>query len=249
MSSSKLSYKLEKINYITDKEFPPGPLTSDTDTILSGYSYGNGTYTLSTSETTSFSGFGVSSAFNKGTNNNTFTVNNVVYHDTGIYSGDKFTISDGTQYYGHWFQLYYDSGFCARSMSITNYTSTYGFKDFILVGSNDETTWNTLLNKNNVTLWVLNETKTFTFFNEIQYKFYRIIVNKTNGGQLLVVKEIIFYGYDNTMYLNTFVGIGTNTPISKFTILNSYPNDSNGGFCLDARDVSNTYNLKMFLAS
>jgi hypothetical protein len=114
------------------------------------------------------------------------------------------------------------------------------------VGSNDGTTWNTLLNKINITPWASTETKTYTFFNEIQYKYYRIIVNKTNTGQQIWVDQIIFYGYDNTMYLNTFVGIGTNTPISKFTILNSYPNDLNGGFCLDAKDTINTYNLKLY---
>ena len=45
---------------------------------------------------------------------------------------------------------------------------------------------------------------------------------------------------------NGNIGIGTTNPLTKFTIRNAYGDGANGGFCLDARDVSSTYNLKIF---
>ncbi|WP_229525625.1 discoidin domain-containing protein, partial [Paenibacillus farraposensis] len=63
-------------------------------------------------------------------------------------------------------------------------------KDWTFEGSNDGVTWNVLDTQSNITGWVDNTPKKFSFSNSNSYKNYRINITANNGSQYLALSEL-----------------------------------------------------------
>jgi len=62
-------------------------------------------------------------------------------------------------------------------------------KDWVLAGSNDETTWVTLDTRTGESFADRNETKEYTFDSTTPYKYYRISISANNGDGLFQLSE------------------------------------------------------------
>jgi len=68
-------------------------------------------------------------------------------------------------------------------------------KDFKIEASNDDKSWTKLVMATNMS-WTNNQARTFTCENETAYKFYRIYITATNGGNIVHIGEWKLY-YNN----------------------------------------------------
>lgn len=91
---------------------------------------------------------------------------------------------------GAWVKLYIGSGakpVCVREMSLQHYNLTQGMIDFKLQGSNDDSSWTTLLEET-----MVNNTVAQTFdvsTNKTFFQYYRLLCVTGNDAELVKEKE------------------------------------------------------------
>ncbi|KAI8999656.1 hypothetical protein BC832DRAFT_594530 [Gaertneriomyces semiglobifer] len=180
--------------------FPPVDLWANTG-VVSAQPYGNGTYVVSSS-----------SKFNNSTQYDAwhaFTDNSALYPWyplTGTYNVDSpfnyvgsiSTTVDGVEVLGEWIQLQLPLPILLQSFDIAvlNVTTNFYIKEFVLVGSNDDTTFTQLMTSTfswgaagaqTLNVPVPNVTKGF--------KTYRLITKSLLGNRTYCqVSRLIFYG-------------------------------------------------------
>lgn len=120
--------------------------------------------------------------------------------------------SDGNQWIAAqgsttgWLKFY----FGGNSYVVTSYSmycasdgyKTYLPKNWTFQGSNDDSTWDTLDTRSNIT-WTADQTQTFSFSNSTGYKYYRINVTAIGAAVTLTIFELEMFG---TLY-NPFNGL------------------------------------------
>jgi hypothetical protein len=203
-SSSTLTNILSlNLDDTTLNQYPPIAINAATTTIAN-QTYGNGIYTIATS-----SELGVYYAynlFNYMLDTSIWNTAATYTTTTGIYSGSTTTTIIDIAYLGEWVQFYYNKGFVLKKIIIIGYTGYYSRapKNLWIVASNNATNWILLSTQTNITSYSATYNPVFNINNFTNYKYYRIIINATNGmDATLTISEIQLYGTPNTTYTNT----------------------------------------------
>ena len=179
-------------NMPTLVEYPP-PLHLSTQAItgnsivVSGSTYGNGTYTASASSEYG-ANYAAAKAFNKliaATNGydgwySTSVVSYTAANNT--YSGAVTTTASGLVLSGEWIQLQMPSATTLRTYTLSTHSHNEGITNaptsFWLVASTNASTWTLIDTRQNIMWSRLCESKTFTTTNDTSYTYYRLIVNQ-----------------------------------------------------------------------
>jgi hypothetical protein len=199
------------------QEYPPASLNNagtatDVSLTLSGQLYGNGTYRMIVSSAYSV-GYAVKNVFNKQSPNEEFWGSSgstgFLYNTTtGVYYGNtSTTYNTSLTYSGEWCQIQFPNQILLKSYSLVGQVNTTlsaiqsrSPKNFIILGSNNGTSWFLLDTQTNITGWGNTGTvKTFNLTNNnTQYSYYRICCNSTQGGQyseILAISEWKLFNY------------------------------------------------------
>jgi hypothetical protein len=185
-------------------------------TTLSGQPYGNGTYTVSSSETENGGGRASWNLFNIGTDANL----SGHYHSpttSGLrvfnpdYIGSATTTINGVSVSGLWVQIQLPNPVVLKSYQMITRTAysldRFRFPDnFYIVGSNNGTTWvqldyktytNTDYNTLMTPIVVAGETRsqlTISIENSVSYTYYRLVVQSLISGDILNFSNFWLYG-------------------------------------------------------
>ena len=220
--------------------YPPSSLINYTTTI-SGQSYGNGIYTVSTSSTYNagiypYNTFNILTDTITITNNYWVTASNSYNNSTGSYSSmTNSTNINGTSTFGDWIQLQYSSGFIATGINLVLYTPAYcSPATFFIVASNDGSTW-TLLYNQSTPITPATEIKgpyVFSWTNTTSYTYYRFIILtistintsgfKTFNGSAAITNLVFFNNNGNS--LTTTITISSNLNINNRNTYTSLTN-------------------------
>lgn len=121
-----------------------------------------------------------------------------------------------------WIQLDFGDNKKVNTLDISprSTTLTASPKDFEVLGSYDGVNFDLLAKFENQTQWLLNETRNFTFDNEIDYRYYRINILTNDGySNYSAIGEITF-GYESVLFLEipshleqNFIKYGTASPV------------------------------------
>lgn len=96
----------------------------------------------------------------------------------------------------HWWRGQFGSAavIVACTIARRNDISSRNVHDFLIEGSNDGTTWDTLSTQTDITWPTANEVKTFDFLsNTTAYLYARIYITANNGDSYTSIEEIAFY--------------------------------------------------------
>lgn len=194
LTTTALSYTINK----TLRKYPPVDITLPTTNaltslfIISNQVYGNGTYIISASSSSSLS----TSCFNvfvAGSVNYWTTTSSLYNTSTFVYTGIQktttYNISSSpysTVHSGEWVQIELPSAIILTSyllVSSTFNTSTSGINDFVILGSNDGSNWGLLDSKTAQNLNTSSVHSVYNLFtNTTPYRFYRLVVTKIVGN-------------------------------------------------------------------
>lgn len=184
--------------------FPPRAMTGNTTT-FSGLAYGNGTYVASASSEWN-STEKAYLAFEK-----TMTQ---WHSEVSRYSGYTYigTVSTtdtlGNVYSGEWIQLQLAKPIVLSSFDIfprSNLLSRNA-RDFVVLASNNGSSWKKVFGVAGVTDWAVNTKKTFDTVVADGYSFYRIVIQNVNNTDSVQIVEWTLYGYEASMTAPTFSG-------------------------------------------
>ena len=230
------------------KEFPPVALTSDS-TILSGQTYGNGTYTCSSS-TTAASNRAPYNAFDKNlTTTAWFSENNVYNSTTGVYTGSKAT----NGYKGEYIQIQLPIQIYLKTYKISYQGGAAGSpKKFRIYGSNDNLNFIQIYEQLNADFTIYSTLSFDITNNYVAYTYYRLVINElrilVSSPTYAVINDITLIGKykDNTtdtdiLYIKSniidgSIGINTSTP-NQYSVLDIYSQDK--GILLPRLNTSN----------
>ena len=181
---SKSLFVGNSYNLPSNQQYPPAAMTGDT-TVLSGQPYGNGTYIASASSSLSGS-WPAYAAFNYGTGStDAWHDTGALYNpSTGVYTGSASTTVSSAAVLGEWIQLQLPSAITVKSIGIAPRT-TYSFRlprSFVLAGSNDGTTWTTVMSNSSIYYQNRDTFFWFTVNASTAYSYYRLIIREVNNG-------------------------------------------------------------------
>ena len=167
----------------TSYTFPPGALTSNTETLL-GRQYGNGGYTSAASSINS----STHDAYNAFDNDNaTYWASANTYDSSGSYIGSITTTSSSVAYTGEFCQICIPYAIVPATYTIipaiTDFPSSAP-KTWIFTGSNNGTTWTTLDNQNIPYAFSNGAGVAHTItipVTTLTYRYFRLIVQTNNG--------------------------------------------------------------------
>jgi len=187
----------------TTYAFPPASIaTGGTQsgnqytTLLTGQTFGNGTYT---SNSSSYTGTNYAqNAFDKNTGSQ-WSAAASLYSSSSPYGVTSSTVTYdtlGNAYAGEWIQIQTPTPITINNYTINNNYASYGSQSpskFWALGSNDGTSWYLVDSRTGVT-WPSGATQTFTTPNvPPPYAWYRLVVNQINGtGGQLNITELVF---------------------------------------------------------
>lgn len=174
-------------------EFPPVALTSATTTAgpitiaVSGAFYGNGSYVVSASSVNNATDFAPWKAFDKIIADQTW-VSAAGTYTSGVPSSPTTTVS-GVSRVGSWLQIQLPSPIILKRYQINQrpYLNEY-IVSFVLAGSSDGSSWNTLDIQTNLTqaFWSdafsLRNPMTFNINNTLAFTYFRIIITAISSS-------------------------------------------------------------------
>ena len=173
----------KKILYLW--EYPPGPLTGGSySTGVAGYTYGNGTYTVSAS----------SERNGAGTCSYAFDESLSTYWQWTKPASATTTVS-GTSYTGEWVQLYLPVSIPIMAYEVGNTSTTNNMPlQWVLAGSTNGSTWYNLDDQTFSTVeWTSGYRRFFVSNNRnTNYNYFRFIYQNGNGTYP-VLCELKFY--------------------------------------------------------
>ena len=94
--------------------------------------------------------------------------------------------------YGEWIQIQLPNPVVITSIQLAPYASNTMFQSFYVLGSNDGTTWNYLMNNTNTVLWSTGVPLAFTVMTMAAYTYYRLVV--TQGPSPFNLSGFMLYG-------------------------------------------------------
>jgi hypothetical protein len=175
--------------------YPPANM-SENSTTITGLGYGDGTYIASASSFSSTS-FRARSAFNSSADG-WYTGSADLYDSTtGLYLGSASTTVGNTVYSGAWLTLQLPTAVSFNRFSMQPIGFSWGPQaapnEFVLAGSNDNSTWNFIYTTTSQT-WGSNlVVKTFDI-TPVSYLYWRVIVLKNNLYGGTGFRFLTFYG-------------------------------------------------------
>ena len=167
--------------------FPPAVLTSTT-TVFSAAnaSYGFGSYVISASSTLDGS-TAPTSAFDFNLATNWHSTGGVYNSTTGVYKGAASTTnSNGTVHAGEWLQIRVPSAISLEAFTITprqdqNLFLNRSPRNFVLLGSNDGTSWQTVYWAVNVAFTSAATRSFSSIFNRNTFSYFRLSVQRVGN--------------------------------------------------------------------
>lgn len=208
-------------------EFPPTELTANSTNITSA-SYANGTYIASASSTNG--AFSPYLAFESTTTfqsaDSFWSSTDPLYNaTTGNYSGSVGTLAvNGTRYSGEWLQVQFPTAIKLSSFNIfprqdsSNWTVNSP-RDFVLLGSNNGSTWNLIYSTTTVNTWTTSS-KTFSVSTSNSFRFFRLVTSRVGNDAgttktSVNISRLRFYGEPaNKIAGTTLTGLSTFSPSS-----------------------------------
>lgn len=204
-------------------EFPPVALGDYTRT-LSDLPYGNGPYVIRASSSVNFQSSGARNAFDKGGGawiGGTYT--------DDVYAGLAETVANGITYRGEWIELQLPYAISLKyyiifTSSNSSWTSRM-IKDWVLLGSNDGSTWNVVDTQTGITNWP--GSLTFVTNSVTAYSYYRVSIQKgraSTGTNNISIGELYFYGdgVESAVYVNgTLTTVNTRTGLAAIQVAGS----------------------------
>jgi hypothetical protein len=192
-------------------EYPPAALTSNSTT-LSGELYGNGLYVMSRSSVLTTNEPWRLMDRNLGTVFHAAGIASTIYDSgSGVYLGTTTTTSvSGTVYSGEWVQINLPQNINLSSFSITGRPSNSTIRaprSFVILGSNNGSSWVLVHEETNVNDWVTQVSKTFTVTtNPIAYNYYRMVARivgnpNTGSNEVFEISEWRLYGNERNTAL------------------------------------------------
>ena len=182
----------------SERQYPPGIITS-VNTILNGFTYGNGTYNILSSIDFS-SNESINNVFD--INNATWwTPSNLYTGANNTYNGSTTTIINGTSYTGEWIQINLPVQIFLTKYNLFTRMDVFnrGPHTFWLAGSNNGVAWVLIDSQSNITGYTISG-KLFTLSSQIvPYSFYRLIINRTNGDIWTSISEFQLFGREELL--------------------------------------------------
>jgi hypothetical protein len=198
--------------------------STDSSTVLSAQTHGNGLYRITASSSVgAMASYGAHLAFNKASpSGEAFWGSAATYStSTTFYTGTvSTTYNTNLTYLGEWLQIQLPQNIVLTSYTLVGQvnTSTTGVagrspKNFIILGSSNGINWALVDTETNITGWAnLGAVRTFTTNNVNQaYSYYRICINANQGdatyGSSVSIAEWELFGYiPNTYVYNNMMG-------------------------------------------
>jgi|694.fasta_scaffold03561_2 hypothetical protein len=110
-------------------------------------------------------------------------VNNAFNSSTGIYTGNVTTTdSTNTVHSGEWLQIQFPSSFPLGSFTILpryGYETSRAPRSFVILGSNNGSTWNLLYTETNKINWIFTPSTFIITNNTTNYSYYRMVIKRT----------------------------------------------------------------------
>ena len=108
--------------------------------------------------------------------------------------GDTFTDSDGGTHTGHWNKIEMSHKLVPSYVYFTNGGTYYSVRmatNWVILGSNDDSTWDLLLSS---TTTINQSTQSFAIGTSKGYKYLMFLCKNINGDTALFLEHIRFYG-------------------------------------------------------
>ena len=140
-----------------------------------------------------------------------------LYYASGVYSQNAYTVVDGTNVYGEWLQLQ-----CGSLHVLGQYSLKAHFSlplrmpsNFMLAVSNDGVLWSSVDARTSVSGWVAASFKTFSVSKLAYARYFRLIVQSSNGGDgyVSISKWVLSEGQLSQCPANSRSGTGASTCI------------------------------------
>lgn len=208
--------------------YPPIPLTSNS-TVISGKNYGNGTYITTASIFESQGSYNAWHPFNLditqpwGSNGY-----------SGAYQGATTTTVSGVSQPGEWVQIQLPNQILLSHCSISSNSNNYVPISFVIAGSNNGSTWDSLYDKTNHT-WINDPVFSNHSTRNIQinaidlYKYFRLI-SRVVGTDWIFINEWKLYDSSLQQQPGLIEGLtwkffnGYHSDSMTFTKTNTYSN-------------------------
>jgi hypothetical protein len=183
----------------TSVEYPPSdaPLTGSS-TLISGKSYGNGTYTVSWSSSAGSPTWDGWHLFDKlsGVSPENGAATGPLYLASGAHIG---TTPSTNGVIGQWFDIVLPSSITVMSYSIGNRFvdgSLQSPNTWSVMGSNDGgSSWINVDSRNGIT-WASNGiVKNYTVASPGSFTKYRMVINRNNGTDFCSIGELRLFGF------------------------------------------------------
>jgi hypothetical protein len=188
-------------------EYPPLALTTNSTNITTA-SYGNGTYIASASRILNGS-YDAFRAFNKSLAIlDLWSPGGQLYSTTtGLtLSGVLFpAVISGVNYSGDWLKLQLPTAITVTSYNITSFVNTGSDwwkspREFVLAGSNNNTTWTFLDQRTNINWTAFGQTsEMFNIASPASFNYYVIVVQAMGVGVgsdgVMIIGEMRLFGY------------------------------------------------------
>ena len=180
-------------------KYPPTNFASyATSNVVSGKSYGNGTYT--SSQSTAWNNANYFGNCFEPTANIPWTSSNG--YTSGNYTGSVSTTAtdlktgESQNLSGEWGQIAFPN-----LVKLTSYTmvaggsvaKSYMSKTWYLLGSTDNNTWYIIDNQTK-TSWTASENATYNIGYTLPFKYYRIVITSCVSGSYVIIDEVKLYG-------------------------------------------------------
>lgn len=247
--------------------YPPATLGTSTvvsgnqySLVLSGQTYGNGTYITNSSSLFATGTLGAHLAFDKtlGSSANIWLSSAAGYStSTGLYTSTTYyTIVNGTVIAGEWIEITLPQQTLLTSYSLscrTDITTQMPYNWILAATNNGGITWNQIDYENTIA-FVTSEVKTFSILNNtVEYNQYRIIVTAvppSNANGSVSIAEWILNGTSMNLLAYPPASLGSSTLVSgnRYTVTLTGQTYGNGTYLTNSSSVFTTGTLAAYLA-
>ncbi len=171
--------------------YPPAPLTTDNQTVLMAFPppmsadtdvIDGQTYTATTSTVYNASAYPTHGIFNDSVNSIWHSEVNRYNDTTGAYTGTVSTTASGTAYTGEWIQIQLPTAIKLHTYTLMSRDtwSQRAPSSFVILGSNDGSTWALVDTRTSVTTWANRTQLTFSPNSNTAYTYFRLVARATS---------------------------------------------------------------------
>jgi hypothetical protein len=177
-----ISKSSSAIAFPASVKMPPSYLTTSITTLKGGL-YGDGTY--ETSESSALQGRQDSKAFNAFRPSGMWHSEILFNATSGLHIGSAKTMIGSTRYRGEWIQVRFPYPVSLDSYTITpraDLTNARSPRNFVVMGSNNVSTWTLIHNQTNINSWWDSSSKSFKPpSSSPAFRFFRLAVSRVGN--------------------------------------------------------------------